>query len=102
MRTSQEIEEEIQELRKLEKETIIEFLKGMEMDKAVQIANISSVLCFASWLYGQTEMKFSTLINITEVSKRGLMAGVPVEDIMEFSNEKIKEYSKKKAPGDNN
>jgi len=96
MRNEQEIVEELDALRTLEKEAALKFMNAFELDLAVQISNISSVLCFAMWLLEKTEMKFSTLINITEVSKQGLIKGIPVEDIMEFAQQKIHALSQKK------
>ena len=103
MRSESEILEEFEVLKKKEKELLdkvkIDLLKGEAgtlMESITSMMVFSSVLSFASWILGHSELRFSTLMDIEEVTKRALDSGKPMEDVLTFALNKIKELGEKK------
>ncbi len=100
MRSENEILEEITVLKKKEEEAI-EKLKNMHEESEgignlISITVLSSILSFTTWLLGESDLRFSTLMEIEEVSRKSIRAGAPVEGVIEFAMQKIKELGEKK------
>lgn len=100
MRSENDILEEIRILKKKEEESI-EKLKNIHEESdsigdLITITVLSSILSFTTWLLGESDLRFSTLMEIEEVSRKSIMAGAPVEGVVEFATQKIKELGEKK------
>lgn len=101
MRSENEILEEIDILKKKEEEAI-EKLKNMNEEESegigdlISVMVLSSILSFTTWLLGKSDLRFSTLMEIEEVSRKSIRAGAPVEGVVEFAMQKIKELGEKK------
>jgi hypothetical protein len=99
MRSENEILEEIEILKKKEKEVIEKMRKGLEdrggelelVDGIISLMVLSSILSFTTWAFGKSELRFSTLLEIEDVSKKGIESGAPLDGVLEFAMKKIKE-----------
>jgi hypothetical protein len=103
MRSESEVLEEFEVLKKKEKELLDkvkkDLLKGEPeslMESITSMMVFSSVLSFITWILGHSELRFSTLMDIEEVTKKGLDSGKPMEDVLAFAMDKIKELGEKK------
>ncbi len=103
MRSEKEVLEEMKVLEDREKGLIEKMKNALKdgdtsraLDDLSQMMVLTSVLSFATWLIEKTELRFSTLMDIEEVTKRGMESGQPPEDVLEFAWNKIKDLGEKK------
>jgi len=103
MRSESEILEEFEVLKNKEKELLDKVKKDLLsgetnslLESLTSMMVYSSVLSFSSWILGHSELRFSTLMDIEEVTKKGIDSGKPLEDVLAFAMDKIKELGEKK------
>lgn len=96
MRTLTEIENELKVLKDMERVAVHEITANEKYEFLLTVLNLSAVLAFCDWLFNKTEMSFSTLMNLSEVGRKGIEKGVSIEDIMDFTHKKVDEFERRK------